>query len=288
MLPEQAGFLKHGSSRMNMRSISVMLSMTLILLAFGVGCDRVPLVIDDLDAARSAVQRRDWPQAERLLERYLRSEENPGQRWEAWIRLVEIHDRINPDPKAALVHLEAMQQEFFQDEAKLKIVLERLGEIRENLGHTNQALAIWTRYAELGNLTDREAAGAQRKLGNVYFRLRRFDLAQEALQTCLALPVEENFKAWCLYDLALADMARDELDDVYDQAMQVLSMQVDDQLRGLAGFLLADALEQQGRGAEALARFESVRTLYPNELAVDNRIAHLKNKVKQSPEGIKP
>ncbi|MCL1986025.1 MAG: tetratricopeptide repeat protein [Betaproteobacteria bacterium] len=264
------------------------IACALLVFAFGVACERVPLDSNDLDAAKSAISQRDWPRAERLLERCLQTEENPQQRWEAWTRLVDIYSRINLDQNSALGQLEAMLQEFGQDEAKKKSILARLGELHENLGHISQAVAVWERYAELGNLTDQEAANAQRMLGNLHFRQRRFDLAEEALQTCQALPVEEFFRAWCLYDLALANMARDELDDARDQAIQVLSMKVDDQLRGLAGFLLADVLEQQGLRAEALDRFESVRGLYPNELVVDNRIAYLKKKVKSSSGGSKP
>jgi predicted negative regulator of RcsB-dependent stress response len=83
-------------------------------------------------------------------------------------------------------------------------------------------------------------------------------------------------------------MARDELDDAQAQAIQVLSMQVEDQLRGLAGFLLADVLEQQGLRAEALDRFESVRGLYPNDMVIDNRIAYLKKKLKPNPGSGRP
>jgi tetratricopeptide (TPR) repeat protein len=252
---------------------------------FLIACDRVALIPDDLEGAREAAQQRDWLQAERLLERYLRTEERPAQRWEAWTRLLEIRDRINPDPKAELLYLETMLSEFSHDEAKLKVILLRFGALRENLGQTAQALAVWTRLVELAGLTDTEAADIQRRIGNLHFRQRRFDLAEEALQTCRALPVDESVRAWCLYDLALANMARDELADARDQAMQVLSMHVDDQLRGLAGFLLADVLEQQGQRAEALQRFESVRALYPNEMVVDNRIAYLKKRLQQTPGG---
>jgi len=260
----------------------------LLMLAFSAACDRVPLNINDLDAAKAAISQRDWPRAERLLERYLRTEERPQQRWEAWTLLVDVYSRVNLDQNGALGQLEAMLPEFARDEGKKKLILARLGELHENLGHISQAVAVWERYAELGNLTDQEVASVQRALGHLHFRQRRFDLAEEALQTCQALPVEESFRAWCKYDLALANMAREELDDARDQAIQVLSMKVDDQLRGLAGFLLADVLEQQGLRAEALNRFESVRSLYPNEMVVDNRIAHLKKKLQSSSGSSKP
>jgi len=260
----------------------------LLLFAFGAACDRVPLKSNDLDEAKAAISQRDWPRAERLLERYLRSEEAPQQRWEAWLRLVDIYSRINLDRHGAVGQLEAMRQEFSQDEAKKKLILARLGELHESLGHAGQAVAVWGRYAELDNLTNQEAARVQRALGNLHFRQRRFDLAEEALRTCQALPVEEAFRAWCLYDLALANMAREELEDAHDQAIQVLSMQVDDQLRGLAGFLLADVLELQGLRAEALSRFESVRGLYPNAMVIDNRIAYLKSTLRANSGSSKP
>jgi tetratricopeptide (TPR) repeat protein len=260
----------------------------LLLCAFSVACDRAPLPTNDLDEAKAAISRRDWPRAERLLERYLRTEEGPQQRWEAWMRLVDLYSRINLDQNGAVGQLEAMLPEFSRDEAKMKQILARLGELHESLGQTRQAVEAWGRYAVLGSLTDPEAASVQRTLGNLHFRQRRFDLAAEALQTCQALPVEESFRAWCIYDLALANMARDELDDAQDQAIQVLSMKVDDQLRGLAGFLLADVLEQQGQRVEALNRFESVRGLYPNDMVIDSRIAYLKNKLKQNSGNGKP
>ncbi|MCL2123553.1 MAG: tetratricopeptide repeat protein [Desulfovibrionaceae bacterium] len=275
-----------GLARFGSRCVRV--ACVLLMLACGAACDRVPLHINDLDEAKAAISQRDWPRAERVLERYLRTAENPQQRWEAWMLLVDVYSRINLDLNSALGQLEAMLQEFAQDAGKQKLILARLGELHENLGHISQAVAVWGRYAELGNLTDQEAASVQRALGHLHFRQRRFDLAEEALQTCQALPVEESFRAWCLYDLALANMARDELDDARDQAIQVLSMKVDDQLRGLSGFLLADVLEQQGLRAEALSRFESVRSLYPNEMVVDNRIAHLKKKLQSSSGSSKP
>jgi tetratricopeptide (TPR) repeat protein len=258
------------------------------MLAFSLACERVPLQANDLDEAKAAISQRDWPRAERLLERFLRDEEAPPQRWEAWMRLVDIYSRINLDQNGAVGQLETMLQEFSRDEAKKKLILARLGELHESLGHVRQAVSVWGRYAALGNLTDQEAASVQRALGNLHFRQRRFDLAAEALQTCQALPVEESFRAWCLYDLALANMARDELDDAQEQAIQVLSMKVDDQLRGLAGFLLADVLEQQGLRAEALDRFESVRGLYPNDMVIDNRIAYLKKKLRPHAGGGRP
>ena len=253
------------------------LFLSLFMLA---ACDRVPVVASDLEGARLAMQQRDWPLAERLLERYLRGEENAQQRWEAWMRLVEIYSRINLEPDHALISLENMLQEFEADEEKSKLILLRLAEIYESRNQSSQALAAWERYAGLDGLSDQEAANAQRKLGSLHFRQGRFELAEDALQVCLALPVDEAFRAWCLYDLALADMAREMLDDALDQATRVLSMKADDELRGLAGFLLADVLEQQGKLPEALTRFEAVRSLYPNSLVVDNRIVFLKKKLK--------
>jgi tetratricopeptide (TPR) repeat protein len=260
----------------------------LCLFVFSVACERVPLQTNDFDDAKAAISQRDWPRAERLLERYLRTEEGPQQRWEAWMRLVDIYSRINLDQGGAVGQLETMLQEFSRDEAKRKVILARLGELYESLGHIRQAVAAWGRYATLGNLTEQEAASVQRILGNLHFRQRRFDLAADALHACQEMPVAESFRAWCLYDLALANMARDELDVARDQAIQVLSMKVDDQLRGLAGFLLADVLEQQGLRAEALNRFEAVRGLYPNDLVIDNRIAYLQQKLKPGTGSGKP
>ena len=51
---------------------AVALILTLALGAQLAACDQAQILADDLGDARAAVAERNWPLAERLLERYLR------------------------------------------------------------------------------------------------------------------------------------------------------------------------------------------------------------------------
>ena len=84
------------------------------------GCEQDALLTDDLGAARAAMAERNWPLAERLLERYLREERNPDQRWEAWQQLLSVVNSANPEARATLEYLEVMLAEFADDDARTK------------------------------------------------------------------------------------------------------------------------------------------------------------------------
>lgn len=245
------------------------------------GCDRAPLVADDLEEARVAAQERNWTLAERLLQRYLRTEQEPDKRWEAWRRLLEVTRGAGPDPRASLDYLEAMLMEFEEDETRARIVLRRMGELNETLRRYDKAAEAWSRYVELAGLDVGEAVEAHRRLARLHFRARRFEAGEDVLQSCLALPFPEADTARCLYDLADMHAAREQWEEASRLALQILDLKTDDELRGQASFLLADALEQRKKLPEALRYFEAARNAYPNEMVVDNRIAHLRKKLKK-------
>lgn len=236
---------------------------------------------DDLEAARAAVSKRDWPLAERLLERYLREEQNPDKRWEAWQQLLTVINFSGVEPRASLEYLDAMLEEFADNDARNKIILKLTGELNENLRHYARAADAWSAYIGLAGLTAAETVEAYRHLAGTQFGLRRFEAGEEALQQCLALPLPDHDKIMCMYDLADQNMARERWQEVADLSQQILDSEPDKDVRGLAGYLLADALEQLGHEKEALKQFELARDDYPNPAVIDNRIAHLRKKLKQ-------
>lgn len=254
---------------------------SLILAGLAGGCGRDAWNGDDLEAARTAVSKRDWPLAERLLERYLREEQNPDKRWEAWQQLLEVINFSNVQPRASLEYLEAMSEEFADNDARNKVILKHTGELSENLRHYERAADAWSAYIGLAGLSAAETVEAYRHLARMQFSLRRFEAGEEALQQCLALPLPDHDKIMCMYDLADQNMARERWQEVADLSQQILDSEPDKQVRGLAGYLLADALEQLGQKKEALKQFELARDDYPNSAVIDNRIAHLRKKLKQ-------
>lgn len=255
----------------------------LLLLAGAVlaGCDRSPLA-NDLSDARQAIREGDPARAEKYLERYLRTEDNPELRWEAWNELLDVVERGNQGTSWIVDGLETMLVEYEADPKRSADILFRLGEANEKTGRFERAAEYWSQYIEQPGLDPVRSAAVHRRLASLNFRLRRFEAAEENLHGCLALPVGEAVHAQCLYDLADNASTRELLDDADRFAHQVLDM--DDaapEIKSRAGFIVADIQEQRGQPGEALAMFETIRDAYPNPGAVDVRIAHLKKKVKK-------
>ena len=60
-------------------------------------CERPSYDTDDLAAAQEAAEQRDWTQVARLLQRYLREENDPQKRWTAWNLLVSASQHMGED-----------------------------------------------------------------------------------------------------------------------------------------------------------------------------------------------
>lgn len=264
-----------------MRPLCCMLLLAALCLGLLTACERSPVLGDDLDEARAAIQEHNWTLAERLLERYLRSQQDMDKRWEAWQRLLEVTTSAGTDYRTALDYLEAMLQEFYEDEARTRMILQRMGELNETLRRYSRAADVWSTYIGLGGLTGEEAVQGHRRLAQIHFRSRHFEAGEDVLQGCLALDVPDKERALCLYDLADMNVARERWKEAADLGLQVMDMDVSDKVKGMTAFLLGDALEQQKNYAEALQYFETARPHYPNDRVVDNRIAFLKQKLKK-------
>lgn len=248
------------------------------------GCDSSALRGDDLSQAREAVSQRQWSLAERLLERYLREaqdSQDADSRWEAWQQLLVVVNAAGQEPRASLEYLETMLEEYMDDDARSAVILQRMAEVNENLHRYERAVDIWNAYIGLGGLSAQQVLEGYRRLAAMQFSLRRFDAGEDTLQLCLALPLPDHDKIMCMYDLADQNMARERWQDVADLSQQMLDSDPDQNVRGMAGYLMADALEQLGKSSEALKQFELARDAYPNPSVIDNRIAHLRKKLKK-------
>ncbi len=248
------------------------------------GCDSTALKGDDLSQAREAVSQRQWSLAERLLERYLREaqdSQDADSRWEAWQQLLVVVNAAGQEPRASLEYLETMLEEYMDDDARSAVILQRMAEVNESLHRYERAVDIWNAYIGLGGLSAQQVLEGYRRLAAMQFSLRRFDAGEDTLQLCLALPLPDHDKIMCMYDLADQNMARERWQDVADLSQQMLDSDPDQNVRGMAGYLMADALEQLGKSSEALKQFELARDAYPNPSVIDNRIAHLRKKLKK-------
>jgi tetratricopeptide (TPR) repeat protein len=163
------------------------LAVVLLCLAWIAGCNR-DLTGDDLTEARAAVARQDWSLAERLLERFLREEQDPDQRWEAWRQLLTVVNAAGQEPRASLELLETMLEEYMDNDARAAVILRRMGEVNEVMHRHEAAADAWNAYIGLAGLTPRQSVEGYRRLAGMQFKLRRFDAAEDTLQQCLACP----------------------------------------------------------------------------------------------------
>lgn len=257
-------------------------SLTCVLLAAFIicGCHSDDIIPDDLGLARQALLERDWPRAERTAQRFLREESNSNRRWEAWNILLEAINGSSQEPRASLECLESMLVEYEEDYGRLPRILSEMARYNQILRHYDHAANAWSAYTDLPGLTSAERINGYRQLAHAQYAQRHFDAADETLLQCLALPVSDHDKIWCMLDLADADMGRQQWENVADLCQQILDSEPDQEVMGLAGYYRADALEQMGKPAEALKQFEAVRDSYPNPAVMDNRIEYLKKQLK--------
>ena len=266
---------QEGARRLRLRGLALCLLWCLCFWL--VGCDGPALKGDDLSPAREAV-------SQRLLERYLRESQDSqdaDSRWEAWQQLLVVVNAAGQEPRASLEYLETMQEEYLDDDARSAVILKRMAEVYEGLHRYGRAVDMWSAYIGLGGLSAQQVLEGHRRLAAMQFSLRRFDAGEDTLQQCLALPLPDHDKIMCMYDLADQIMARERWQEVSGLSQQILDSDPDQNVRGLAGYLLADALEQLGKNGEALKQFELARDAYPNPSVIDNRIAHLRKKLKK-------
>lgn len=263
------------------------ISRTVTCLVFGLclclgGCFEKNEVADDLADARKSMAKRDFLEAEKSFERYLRRSPDGGDRWEVWNNLVELALSVRNDRKAAVELLETMLIEYAAEPARKRAISVRLAELYRLAGKYERAVTLWSSVAEDTKAENVERANACRNLAHVYLRRLEFELAKESLGYCLALDVPDTIKAECLYDLAQTHMGMDEMENAVKEFREVLKLHsIAESTRTLTTFMLADALDQMGKNEEALKLFESLGDTYPNRKVVEQRIEFLKKKKKE-------
>lgn len=239
------------------------------------------LVADDLESAKEAYAARNLPLAERLLERYLRVEQDSEKRWEAWNLLLNAINAESQQPRASLECLQAMLVEYENNDDKLDFIYSQIGKYNANLRNYPASAQAWSAWLELVEVADTAKVEGYCQLARMQFAQRHFEAGEETLQQCLSLSVPDHDKITCLLDLAYENMVRERWQEVADLCQQIEDSEPDEKISGLAGYLWADALEQMGKEEEALKHFEKYRDFYPNPAVMDNRIEFLKKSIKQ-------
>ncbi|CAK7000638.1 MAG: hypothetical protein DELT_00008 [Desulfovibrio sp.] len=246
------------------------------------GCFEKNEVPDDLVDARKAMAKRDFLEAEKSFERYLRRSPDGADRWEVWNSLVDLALTVRNDRKSAVELLETMMIEYEGSAARIRTISVRLAELYRLSGKYDRAVTLWSSVAEDAHADAVERAKACRNLAHVYLRRLEFELAKESLGYCLALDIPDTVRGECLYDLAQTHIGTGEMENAVKELRSVLQLKsITDATRTLTTFMLADALDQMGSNDESMKLFESISETYPNRKVVEQRIEYLKKKKKQ-------
>ena len=247
-------------------------------------CERPSYDTDDLAAAQEAAEQRDWTQVARLLQRYLREENDPQKRWTAWNLLVSASQHMGEDAWA-IDYLENMLQEYGDDGAYTAAVLRRLGAGYEKIRQWDKASEAWLRLLDVTELSPNETALLYRRMGLYHQQAQNFALAEDMFEMCADHAATPALLSECRYLLADAYATDGRLDEAARHVDEVLAVpETAPDVRGRALLLKGDIYEQQERRDEAARAFAEALPLHPNPVVVQSRIDYLKTK----PQSIAP
>ena len=247
-------------------------------------CERPSYDTDDLAAAQEAAEQRDWTQVARLLQRYLREENDPQKRWTAWNLLVSASQHMGEDAWA-IDYLENMLQEYGDDGAYTAAVLRRLGAGYEKIRQWDKASEAWLRLLDVTELSPNETALLYRRMGLYHQQAQNFALAEDMFEMCADHAATPALLSECRYLLADAYATDGRLDEAARHVDEVLAVpETAPDVRGRALLLKGDIYEQQERRVEAARAFAEALPLHPNPAVVQSRIDYLKTK----PQSIAP
>lgn len=251
-----------------------------VSLFFCVSCqENRPEIRSDLGEARHAMMTRDYLEAEKSFERYLRRTPEGADRWEVWNSLVEIALSVRDDRKAAVELMEAMLIEYEDSAVSTRQIKLRLAAQYRAMRKYERALFLWSSVAEDANAETVDRVRACRGLANIYMRRLEFEFAKESLSYCLGLKIPNAVRAECLYDLAQANIGMGDAAAGITYFWEVLALSdIPESTATLTIFMLADALEQENDPGKALELFKSIANRYPSPKVVEMRIAGLEQK----------
>ncbi|MBQ4132345.1 MAG: tetratricopeptide repeat protein [Desulfovibrionaceae bacterium] len=256
------------------------LLLAAILLSFGfclgAGCSEQKAEESYLTEARAAFGNKEFLEAEKLYERYLRQIPEGDDRWEAWERVAYIAINIRRDEGLATDIYEAMALEYGDRPEKFQDVMMRLAEIYEMNFRWQRAHSAWKRLLATPDLHLERKVSAHLHLSHIYQRGEDYVNALFHLEECLKLELPPAIRAQVLYMLSTVYANQGEVKAAEERLLELSTMSGapnNIQVQGL--FMLADLMEEQGKLKEALELFRSIENTYPNVQAVQVRIKAL-------------
>jgi TolA-binding protein len=236
--------------------------------------------INELADARQAFSQGHYFEAERMYEAYLQTHPRGAERWEAWSRILDISLNVRGDQEKAAGILEAMILEYGDEPERAWSVLSRLADVYVDLKRWDRATATLHKLLNIPSLGAEQQAEVHMRLAAIYQSQREYDLAQDALASCMELAREDETLAACMYDQArvmsyIQNWAR---------AKKLLNgirgmTRVSQERKALATFMLADIHEHEDDFATARDLLRSIRHTYPNPKVVEQRLENIRERL---------
>lgn len=237
-----------------------------------------------LEQARESFSRKEYLDAEKLYERFLRYVPESEYRFEAWDKVAYIAMNVRHDENLTADILEVMALEYTNAPKQYQEILERLAVLYESNYRWDRAKSAYERMLRIPNLSVSQKGQAFLHLARIHQAKLDYQTATEYLENCLALELPENIRAEALYGLAMvyADQAKSKLAE--EKLLEITLMgNAPENIKVQSLFMLADIQEEQGKLKEALRLFSSIAKTYPNPEAVAVRIEGLNSRIKAGP-----
>lgn len=255
------------------RSVLLLLVIVSILIS---GCMQ-PETEDDLSRARKAFINKEYTEAERFYQRYLRDYDDGAERWLVWNRLVEITGTVRGNKNRAIELLDAMLLEYSGDTDRYRQVLIKKGNMLTEGGLWSAAVTAWSQLLSAPDLKVDEEAVAYANLGKAYLMRGEYGLAVDAFKDCRELEFDnEEHQHQCIFELSQAYAFLGnyvEAEQNLNNLLQYESLEAT--LTARAKLLLADIYEQQEKPQKAVVLLQEIRDTYPNPRVVEFRLKNL-------------
>lgn len=255
------------------RSVLLLFVMVIILIS---GCMQSETE-DELSRARKAFINKEYIEAERFYQRYLRDNENGTERWKVWNRLVELTGIVRGNKNRAIQLLDAMLLEYSGDPVRYRQLLISKGNIFIEGGLWSEATTVWSQLLSAPEVTIHEEATAYANLGKAYLMRGDYELAVDAFKDCRELEYNNSeHKNFCIYNLAQAYAYLSNYIEAEQNLNNLLQYEdVEVTLMARAKLLLADIYEQQEKPLKAITLLQEIRDTYPNPRVVEFRLKNL-------------
>lgn len=186
-----------------------------------------------------------------------------------------LHLSLGRDQEALVAYLSLERDYAASPEAA--VARRRVAELyKYRLGDQPRAISAYQRlFEEAGDEVDR----VQYEIADSYFRLNNFEQARIEFENLLRLSPGTSLAAEVRYRIAMTYALEGEAENAMAAFREVAARWPQSPYAVEAQFGLATALEERDRLQEALTILETLRGGYPNQEALEQRIANLQGRL---------